>query len=512
MNLQPKNNRILQMLGSVTALIVLGKLLGFVKQMVTAAAFGATLETDIINLAQGLISNLDYLLIQTMVTALVSVYIHTQAQGEETSRHFAFQAFKAFSLIAAAVTGLVLLLASPAARLLAPSYDAASSARLAGYLRLFAPALLLLVWTALFNALLHAERHFLPEQLVNIFQSVWMILLVFLLKDRLGAASMAAAFLVYAVWNALYTAILSRRYWTVCGGNPFHDENIRWLLRMMLPLLLGYSLVFVNQLVDKLLVSGLVSGAVTALSYAAVLSNLVGTFITTFASIFFTYVTARIARAEREEAAELTGQAAEALLLAFTPVALLTVLCAEDIVAIVYGRGAFTAESAALCTAALCGYALMFPPLALREVYSRFLYGYQDSRRPMINSSIGILCNIALSVALCPRYGVLGVTFATSVSVAVCATLNLRSARRTHPEISLRPLFSLIPGLFAGCAVCGVAAWWCRSALIGQGSLVRFVLTALAGFTAYGLILLPRLLRFLRALRGRHPAREEENS
>lgn len=496
-----KNNRLLRTLSSVTGLIVVGKLLGFIKQMVTAASFGTTLETDIINLAQGLIGDLDYLLIQTMVTALVSVYIHTQVQGEAHSRRFAFQAFKAFTLLAAAVTVLVLLLAAPIARLLAPSYDAAASARLAGYLRLFAPALLLLVWTALFNALLHAERRFLPEQMVSVNQSLWVILLVVILGDRLGPAAMAVAFLVYALWNALYTALLSRRYWTVCGGDPFQDEGVRQLLRMMGPLLLGYSLVFVNQLVDKLLVSGLTPGAVTALNYAAVLSNLVSTFISTFASIFFTYVTARIARGEREGAAMLTGQTSAVLMLAFTPIALLTALCADEIVAIVYGRGAFTAESAALCTAALQGYALMFPPLALREIYSQYLYGYQDSRRPMINSSISILCNIVLSVALCPRFGVLGVTFATSVSVVVCALLNLRSARRTHAELSLRPLLTALPWLLLGCAACGAAAWWCRGALVAQGNLVRFALTALAGIAAYGLVLLPWLIRWIRAFR-----------
>lgn len=64
---------------------------------------------------------------------------------------------------------------------------------------------------------------------------------------------------------------------------------------MMGPLLLGYSLVYINQMVDKMLVSGLEAGAVTSLNYAAVLSNLVGTFITTFASILFAYVTTRIA-------------------------------------------------------------------------------------------------------------------------------------------------------------------------------------------------------------------------
>ena len=48
-----KKNHIISTVFSVTGLLIVSKLLGFVKQMVTASAFGATLETDLINLSQG---------------------------------------------------------------------------------------------------------------------------------------------------------------------------------------------------------------------------------------------------------------------------------------------------------------------------------------------------------------------------------------------------------------------------------------------------------------------------
>ncbi len=106
------------------------------------------------------------------------------------------------------------------------------------------------------------------------------------------------------------------------------------------PLLLGYSLVYINQMVDKMLVSGLEAGAVTALNYAAVLSNLVSTFITTFASMLFAYVTTRIAVGDADGAAQLTERTALLLSVIFLPITILTVLLSEEIVTIVYARGA----------------------------------------------------------------------------------------------------------------------------------------------------------------------------
>ena len=76
-----KQNRIVKLLFSMTGLIIASKLLGFFKQILTASIFGATLETDIINLSQDFTGNIQYLLVQTLLTAMVAVYIHSRRAG-----------------------------------------------------------------------------------------------------------------------------------------------------------------------------------------------------------------------------------------------------------------------------------------------------------------------------------------------------------------------------------------------------------------------------------------------
>ena len=267
---------------------------------------------------------------------------------------------------------------------------------------------------------------------------------------------------------------------------------------MTVPLLLGYSIVYVNQMVDKILVSGLAAGTVTALGYAAVLSNLVTTFIASFGSILFSYVTTRISQGQHQQAAELSVWAASILILLFLPISILTVLCAEDIVTIVFARGAFGAESVHAAALALTGYAFSFVPMVLREVYSRFQYGYKDSRRPMVNSSVGIAVNIVLSIALCPRFGVLGVTFASSVSVCICGVLNLRSSRRHNTFLRPESLLRCVPFLAAGGIACALIALWGNWFWQGCSSLVRFLLVTLCAGGGYLLIVSPLLWKLLR--------------
>ena len=217
--------------------------------------------------------------------------------------------------------------------------------------------------------------------------------------------------------------------------------------------------------------------------------------------MLFAYVTTRIAVGDTDGAAQLTERTALLLSVVFLPITILTVLLSEEIVTIAYARGAFDAESVRICTQALRGYALMFVPLVFREVYSRFQYGHQDSKRPMVNSSIGIALNIVLSVALCPRYGVLGVAFATSMSVVVCGVLNMCSARKLSTALSFRPYLRLLPFLALCGAVCGVIARFSATHLAAQNALLRFALSALIGMAAYAVCASPLLLRLWRQLR-----------
>lgn len=451
-----KKHNIASTLFSITGLLIITKILGFVRQMIVARAFGATLETDLINLSQGMIGNIHYVLQHALTTSFISVYIYAKENEQVNARQFAFHVIKALSVLTASVVIAVFAAAPALARLIAPSYSADSLAILSRYLRLYAPFLLLFVYTAVFGALLNAEKNFIPNELVGFWQSAITILVVFLTGDSLGPKSLILSFVIYTVWNVLYLGLLSRRCWEFHVGASFQNDLVKKLLHMMGPLILGYSLVYVNQLVDKILVTGLGDGAVTALGYGAVLSNLVSTFIVTFGSVLFAYVTTSIAQEQHKEAADLTHKAALLLIIAFLPISIVSVTMSEEIVTIAFARGAFDRNAVKQASAALKGYAFTFVPLVLREVYSRIQYGYQDSKSPMINSSIGIAANIVLSIILCRKYGVFGVSFASSASVLICGILNMTSAYKLNNHLRFfgnlgELLWIITAGLFSAC-------------------------------------------------------------
>ena len=267
---------------------------------------------------------------------------------------------------------------------------------------------------------------------------------------------------------------------------------------MMGPLLLGYAAQYINQMVDQSLASGQGAGAITALSYALVLYNMVTTFIMMFCTILFTHITTHISADEHKDAAALTMRAVLLLGMLFLPVSILAVICAEDVVAIAYGRGAFDENSIRTASQALKGYCISLMPLVVKELFARLQYGYQASKPPVINSAISIGINIVLSIILSRCWGLFGITFVSSIAVIVCAIMNAWTARRYNRFLDFRLLLKAGPLLLAAGLACGGVAVWGLGLLESWGPLLRFGAITIAGCAAYLLVVSPMLIRMLK--------------
>ena len=78
-----KTRSIARSLLSVSGVVILVKLLGFIKQVISADLFGATIRTDLISISEGLITNMDYLLVQALSTAFIPTYLAVTAEEGE---------------------------------------------------------------------------------------------------------------------------------------------------------------------------------------------------------------------------------------------------------------------------------------------------------------------------------------------------------------------------------------------------------------------------------------------
>lgn len=513
MTVRTKKDRLGRVIFSVTGVIIASKLLGFLKQMYVSSAFGATLDTDIINLAQSFSGDLEYALTHLLTISFISVYLRIGG-GEPRTALFAKNTLRAFLIISLGVSVALIAAAYPLAGLIAPSYDATARGRLAGYFRIYTPLLLLFVITSVCQSLLSANKRFIAVEARSIPQSIIIIAAAALLGKRLGADALAAGFIVCTLFNAVWFFLLSKRY--LCPPEQtlpaaprrffdcFCDPQVRKLLSLSCPLLMGYSAYYVGQQISKGLASGLGEGAVTELGYGAVLSGLVTAFISSFASIMFSYVTSEVSRGDDRRAARVANLTAALLMAVFLPVTIICGFCSQDIVRIAFGRGEFSDKNVVSTAAALAGYSVSFLPLALQEVYGRVQYGYGDTRCPMINGAVSAICGAVLSLLLSKPLGVGGIALSYSLAALVGGALNLITSRRHNRGLSLKPILPLLPHFAVGGAACFGAVLSCGERLADTSVFPRFLLTAAAGLGIYCAAIAPGVVSFLIPRRSFH--------
>lgn len=485
---------------SIAGIVIISKLFGFVKQMVIANAFGADIETDLISLSAGFISDVQYAIVQALITAFVAVYIHIKEKDEE-ERRFVADTIWTFFCISLVISAIIFVFSPQIAHIIAPSYRKESLTRLTGYIRLFSPLFVLFVVQAIFHGILNAKERFIPGELTGLNQSLITIFIIFLFGAKGGVQTLVVSLFVCVIWNTYFLGICSYKHCSLKKGTPFKNRNIYQMIRMMGPLLLGYSMIFVNQQVDKIIVSGFEAGTVTALHYGASLSQMITTLIVSFATVLFTKITIFISQGNKEGAAQLTTSAAVIMAVIFLPVSIVTVMCAEDIVRIAFGRGAFDQKAIYSAASGLAGYGFCFVPYALKSLFSRFQYGFQKTKAPMVNSVISILCNIILSIILSRFFGVFGVAFASSISEMLCGCFNIITAKRCNEFLKFKFSFSFFIWWVIGGSVCvGIVllgnAWWNSCP-----ALLRFVLITLCSLGGYFIFLGPYLYRQIKNIK-----------
>src|SRR5690606_21987180 len=106
--------------------------------------------------------------------------------------------------------------------------------------------------------------------------------------------------------------------------------------------------------------------------------------------------------------------------------------------ALLYQRGAFTAETTAMTAAALSAFAVGLPAYVMIKVFQPAYFARLDMRTPMWFSIATVVLNVVLSLALFPVLGHVGIALATSLSawlntVMLAGVLWRRSDFRPSP-------------------------------------------------------------------------------
>ncbi|MCZ7585736.1 MAG: murein biosynthesis integral membrane protein MurJ [Deltaproteobacteria bacterium] len=276
-----EKRRVLKAAGTVGAWTMASRVLGYVRNAIIAAFFGAGLETDAFIAAFRIPNLLRRLFGEGSLTAsFVPVYTDVRTnQGEERSRELFGAAFTAVLLIVSVLTVLGIVFAHKVVAVLAPGFgdDPAKEELTVFLLRLMFPYAVAICLVALFMGVQNARGFFFAPAFAPVLLNVSIIFSAVFLAGRfdLPVTALAVGVLVGGVLQfALQWPYLKKLGHRLRLRFDFKDRDLRRVGYLMLPSLIGLSVYSLNVFLNTIFASLLVPGAVSYLFYADQLMEL----------------------------------------------------------------------------------------------------------------------------------------------------------------------------------------------------------------------------------------------
>ena len=295
---------------------------------------------------------------------------------------------------------------------------------------------------------------------------------------------------------------------------PRMTPRMRVLLKRMWPGLLGASAAQLNSAVDVVIGSLLPPGTVSLLYYADRINQLPLGVIGTAVGTALLPVLSRQVRSNQAAAANDTlNRSIEFALFLTLPAALALTVSGYPILSVLFVRGAFSFDSAALSAQALAAFAIGLPAIVLVKVLAPAFFARGDTATPVRIGLVSLIINLVLNLAFMVPLQHVGPALATSLSAVVnAAALWVIASRRGFLSVDAR-LRARLPRMAVASVVMAAtlalvqrtvfdaAQWTPGLRWLGLGVLIGLGLTAYAvAGQAIGAFDVRPMLRRLRGL------------
>jgi len=486
---------------SVGGLTLVSRILGFLRDILTAALLGAGPVADAFFVALRLPNHFRALFAEgAFSSAFVPLFSATLVQdGREGAKRFAKEV-QAVLLLVLGVLTIVFIVIMPWFMLVfAPGFaDEPEKFDLAVlFTRITFPYLLFMSLESLLAGVLNGVGRFAAAAAAPILLNVCLIVAMVAaapLMPTVGHA-LAVGVFVAGLVQYLYVAWDAGKVGMMLGlVRPRLTAGVRRFLKLMGPAALGSGLTQINLFVDTLIASLLPTGAVSYLYYADRLNQLpLGVIGIAIGTVLLPEMARRIKGGDEAGAVESQNRAVEFTLVLTLPCAAAFLVSALPILSVLFQHGRFGPTDAAQSAATLQAYALGLPAfVVIRSLVSGF-FARHDTATPVRVAAVAMLTNVALKVALMGPLAQVGLAVGTSVAAWVNASLLAWLLHRRGLFAADARLKRALPRMAVATVALGMALWLGQTALspwLGAADLplrvAGLALLVLLGVIVYG--------------------------
>lgn len=399
---------------------IISKVVGFLRESAMAYYFPTTSAVSNAYVqAQKLPVVLISLLAASITTSFIPIYNRVvEEDGKVKGDIFTSNANNISVVLSLGLLFILEVFAPQVVKLFAPGFTGYTRELTISFMRLSMISMIPSIMACVYRGYLNANDHFLVQNLQGfILSSVLIFSMVLSSKydnDMIvGFGLLLGTSLQYLPFIPALKA-KSYKYYPIFD---LKDENIKMILVLSIPVLLGVAVNQINAVVDQSLVTLFSDKGATILNYSFKLVEFVSGVVITNISILVYPQFSKFVISNKIDSLK------ESVMGSFSMISILVFPCtvglmalSRPIIQLLYYRGEFTIHDVDIASASLFFYAIGIMGIAVKEIISKAFYSMNDTKTPTLNSVWMVIVNIVGDIVLGKLYGIAGLAMATSIS------------------------------------------------------------------------------------------------
>jgi putative peptidoglycan lipid II flippase len=482
-----KNIALYIMLGTL-----IGKILGFLREMLIGSIFGASHITDAYLVAT-LIPNILFVSIASaIVTTFIPLYSKIKvSKGNKYSINFTNNILNITFFVSTLISLGGVLFAKSIVSVIAVGFDKSTLQLTINFTRIIFPMIIFIGISYIFTGYLQANGQFLLPSLLSIPNNL-AIIFVLIFNKYFGAYGLIYATLIGMLLQAFiqypFAKKIGYHYSFIFNVK---NEEAKDVGILAIPVIISISIQQLNFFIDRMLASRLAEGSIAALNFANKLSGLAfSIFSVSITTLIFPYLSNSYAEKDFVKFKRILSLSLNIITIILIPITVSFIVLGKPIVRAVYERGVFDGRATDMTVAALIYYAIGLVFMGYRDILSRVFYSFQDTKTPMINGAISVILNIIFNFILVNYMKHSGLALSSSLSV-IFATVLLYLNVKKRLGFILQNTSSIILKVTIASAIMGFLQYilflWTNNFIISKSILwyITIFLNILIGFFVY---------------------------
>lgn len=392
----------------VSAMTLISRILGFVRDQVLAIFFGAGALTDVFLVAWKIPNFLRKLFAEgAFAQGFIPVFTeYREKRGEAELKELAACVSGTLIMVVLLVSTLGVMLAPFLVMLFAPGFSGSEEQfELATHmLRITFPYLLFVSLLAYSGSILNTFGRFAIPSLTPVLLNICMILAALYLAPWFQQPIVALAWGVLiagVVQLAFQLPFLARLGLIPRPRWGLAHTGVRRILKLMGPVILGSSVAQINILLDTVIASFLMLGSLSWLYYSERLMQFpLGLLGVALATVILPRLARGHTNAQTDDFRKTLDWAIQLVVLVGFPAALGLLLLAAPLLATLFEYGEFKPRDTRMASYSLMAYALGVPAFILTKVFLPAFFSRHDTRTPVRIGIICLLSNMCFNILL----------------------------------------------------------------------------------------------------------------